>query len=175
MPLHVALLEPPDPAVLGSIAGSCLTADASLHVVGTVPPLSEMQVAEDSDPVDWHGLDWWIHPGWRDFRDAITRERCLYFGAGGERDPADAPFRHNSVLVIGRADGQLPDRIIEKYPSRVYGLPAVGRRKQPDLGKSVALLLAMAARRIEERNRERPVLIDPRSGPLRFGRGRTRA
>ena len=43
-------------------------------------------------------------PGWRDFRDAMSRERCLYFAADGERDPAEAPFRAQLGAGLRRRD-----------------------------------------------------------------------
>ncbi|HEY4321247.1 MAG TPA: TrmH family RNA methyltransferase [Gemmatimonadales bacterium] len=146
MPLHVALLEPRSAALNGDIARRCAAVDASLHLVA---PAFEADDAEflAAGPADWEALDWWIHPGWRDFRDAMSRERCLYFSATSERDPVDAPFKPNSVLVFGSEELGLPDKICEKYPDRVFGLPRAAKRKQDDPASAVELTLKFASQR----------------------------
>lgn len=174
MPLHVALLEPPSAPVLGAVASRCAAADASLHVIGELPMPRTDPALLQAGPEDWDALDWWVHPGWHDFREAMSRERCIYFAAGAERDTAEAPFRANSVLVIGTEDGALPDRILEKYPSRIFRLPMPPRKRKVDLGASVELLLTVAAEGVAARASRRPVLIDPMAEPMRYGRGRAR-
>ena len=37
------------------------------------PVAAEVRAA---GPKDWEALDWWLHPGWRAFRDAMSRVRC---------------------------------------------------------------------------------------------------
>ena len=146
MALHVALLEPRTPSITGDVAKQCAAADASLHLVG--PQFSTDDPAfRDAGPSDWDALDWWVHPMWRDFRDAMSRERCLYFTAESDRDPVEAPFKANSVLVFGTEELALPEKIREKYPDRVFGLPRAARRKQQNPGEAVALTLKFAAQR----------------------------
>lgn len=174
MSLHVALLEPPSVPVLGAVASQCASADASLHLIGELPVARTDPSLLSAGPDDWDALDWWVHPGWRDFRDAMSRERCIYFAVGAERDTSEAPFRGNSVLVVGTEDGALPDRILEKYPTRIFRLPMPPRKRKVDLGQSVSLLLEVAAERLAARASERPVLIDPMAKPMRYGRGRAR-
>lgn len=146
MPLHVALLEPKTPSVTGDLAKRCAAVDASLHLVGPLFSTDDA-VFRAAGPEDWETLDWWVHPLWRDFRDAMSRERCLYFAADSDRDPVDAPFKPNSVLVFGTEDLALPDKIREKYPERVFGLPRAAKRKQNDTAAAVELTLKFAAER----------------------------
>src|SRR5689334_8182546 len=133
MPLHIALLEARTPDLTGTVAKRCGAVDASLHLVGPLGFAANDPAFRDAGPADWASLDWWVHPGWRDFRDAMSRERCLYFAADSERDPVEAPFRGNSVLVFGNETLGLPDRIREKYPERVFGLPRAAKRRSDDL------------------------------------------
>ncbi len=155
MPLHVAMLEPKTPEINGELARRCAAVDASLHLV------SPQFAADDpafvaAGPPDWNSVDWWVHPLWRDFRDAMSRERCLYFSADSDRDPVDAPFKPNSVLVFGNEELALPDKIREKYPDRVFGLPRAAKRKQHDTPLAVELTLKFAAERTGDRpKRER--------------------
>ncbi len=175
MALHVALLEPVTPPAVGALARQCAEADASLHLVGPLPFEPDDDRLRKSGPKDWSELDWWVHPGWRDFRDAMSRERCLYFALDGERDAAEAPYRPNSVLVLGDEAGALPDRIREKYPQRIFKLPMPPRKRKVDMARSVELLLDLAAERVE-------AAAAPGTGdaaaepakPMRYGRGRGR-
>lgn len=168
MPLHIALLEPLTPTLVGGIARHCAAADASLHLVGPLSFTQEDAALRKAGPKDWGALDWWVHPGWRDFRDAMARERCLYFAADAERDADDAPFRANSVLVLGNAEGVLPDRILAKYPRRTYRLPAVPRKRGYDLAAATGALLTLAAARLAA---PPPGSMVPTT-PMRYGRGR---
>ena len=148
MPLHVALLEPRTPDISGDLARRCAAADTSLHLVGPLFSTDDPGF-RSAGPPDWETVDLWVHPAWRDFRDAMSRERCLYFAADSERDPADAPFRPNSVLVFGTEELGLPDRIREKYPDRVFGLPRAAKRKRDDTAAAVELTVKFAAQRSE--------------------------
>ena len=147
MPLHIALLEPRTPTTTAAVAKRCGAVDASLHLVGPLGFGADEPAFRTSSEVDWETLDWWVHPGWRDFRDAMRRDRCIYFAANGTRDPAEAPFRGNSVLVFGDEALGLPEKIREKYPDRVFRVPGGKGRGKPDLAAAVEATLAFAAGR----------------------------
>jgi tRNA (cytidine/uridine-2'-O-)-methyltransferase len=148
MPLHVALLEAHTPKVVGAVARRCATLGASLHLIGPLDFTTDDPELLATGPENWDLLDWWLHPGWRDFRDAMSRERCLYFAVDAERDPGDAPFRSNSVLVFGDEALGIPERIRGKYPDRLFKLPrAATRAKTLDLPHAIEATLAFAAKR----------------------------
>lgn len=154
MPLHIALLDPRTPTITAAVAKRCITVDASLHLVGPLGFGANEPAFRTSADVDWDALDWWVHPGWRDFRDAMRRDRCIYFAADGQRDPAEAPFQPNSVLVFGDEALGLPERIREKYPERVFRLPGAKTRRPPDLVAAVEATLAFATGRSSVAPRE---------------------
>ncbi len=169
MPLHIALLEPRSGETTGRVATACAGADASLHLVGPLGfGLDDADFAA-TRPDDWARFDWWHHPRWRDFRDAMSRERCLYFTADGGKDPSDAPFRPNSVLVFGSEALELPERIREKYPDRIFAAPGHRGRGRATLPDAVAATLALAASQLGMPGAEPP---PPKRGR---GRGRTGA
>ncbi len=148
MSLHVALLEARTPAVVGAVARRCATVGASLHLVGPLAFTTDDPELVAAGPDHWDLLDWWLHPAWRDFRDAMSRDRCLYFAVDAERDPGDAPFRPNSVLVFGDESVGMPERIRGKYPDRLFKLPrAAARAKTVDLPHAIEATLAFAAKR----------------------------
>lgn len=172
MPLHIALLESVTPTVVGAIARACGDVDASLHLVGPLPFERDDAALRKAGPRNWAKLDWWVHPGWRDFRDAMARERCLYFSHDAERDASEAPFKANSVLVIGTESGTLPDRIRDKYPTRIYRLPAAAKKGKSELAQSVEQLLKLAKER--EGKQAGGAVVVERTEPMRYGRGPSR-
>jgi tRNA (cytidine/uridine-2'-O-)-methyltransferase len=149
MPLHIALLETLPAPTVGAIARCCQAVDASLHLVGALGFEAGDPAVLEAGPEDWDALDWWHHPEWKDFRGAMSRERCLYFAIDGEHDPIEAPFRPNSVLVFGDMHLELPQRIREKYPDRIYALPRAVRGNSPGLPRAIEVTLAFAAKRLE--------------------------
>lgn len=171
MALHIVLLEPATAATVGALVKVTATAGSSLHTVGELPFTQDDAALRKAGPADWSSADWWVHTQWRHFRDAMARERCIYFSRDAERDPAEAPFRSNSVLVIGTEDGVLPDRIRDKYPTRLYRLPTPPRKRKFDLAASAALLLETGAGRLAA---EAAAASGLPTGPIRYGRGRTR-
>ena len=75
----------------------------------------------------WDKVDLWLHPNWFRFRDAISRDRCLYFSANADQDFREARFAANSVLVFGNETDGLPEKILEKHPERCFGFPCRAR------------------------------------------------
>lgn len=117
--MHVALMEPNDRAATDQVAGLCAASGTSLHLIGPVGfDVDDLEGEEAGGQ-----LDLWIHPDWFEFRRAITRERCYYFTPDGAKEIGEARLRSTSVLMFAGPDG-LPERIKEKYPHRLYRLPA---------------------------------------------------
>ena len=123
MGLAIALIEPQIPPNTGSIARLCAATGTSLHVIGP------MGFELDDARLKRAGLDYgdavdmWVHPAWRAFRDAVARDRCLYFSTHGTQPYVDAPFTSNSVLVFGSETRGMPERIRDKHPERLYRIP----------------------------------------------------
>jgi tRNA (cytidine/uridine-2'-O-)-methyltransferase len=119
--MHIALMEPNDRRAADQVAALCAASGTSLHLIGPVG-----FDAEDFEGENAGGeLDLWIHPDWFEFRRAIARERCYYVSADGTKTIEEARVRSTSVLMFAGPEG-MPDRIKEKYPHRMYQLPAEG-------------------------------------------------
>jgi len=117
MTLHVALIEPKVPPSTGNVMRLCAGADVPLHLIGPLAfDLAATDAARD-------GVDLWDHPDWFSFRDAISRDRCIYFTADARVDYTRAPFKSNSVLVFANEQDGMPARIVEKHRQRCYRLP----------------------------------------------------
>lgn len=122
MALHVALMEPNDHAQALDVARFCAERDLPLHLVG---PIGEDVETESLEHASSEGrtVDLWVHSNWFEFRDAVARERCFYFGRGARHDARKARLPSNGVLVFSGSTAGLPDRILAKHPARCYRLP----------------------------------------------------
>ena len=147
--MHIALIEPRIPPNTGNIARLCAATDTSLHLI---EPLGfSMADAElKRAGLDyWDSVDYWIHAGWRAFREAIARERCLYFSARATRPLAEARFRQNSVLIFGNETDGMPDRILEKHPEECYTIPMPsGKVRSLNLSTAAGIVLYQALQQV---------------------------
>jgi tRNA (cytidine/uridine-2'-O-)-methyltransferase len=152
MALHVALIQPLIPPNTGNIARLCAATDTSLHLI---EPLGFS--LEDTDlrraGLDyWHSVDLWLHPDWFAFRDAMRRERCLYFSARAERSFWEAPYEPTSCLVFGNETDGMPMRILEKHPDRCFRIPMSGPVRSLNLATAVGVVLYEALRCLGSRS-----------------------
>ncbi|HET6580012.1 MAG TPA: tRNA (cytidine(34)-2'-O)-methyltransferase, partial [Gemmatimonadales bacterium] len=148
MALHVALIQPRIPPNTGNIARLCAATDTPLHLIGPLGfSLDEREVRRAGLDY-WDKTDLWVHPDWYSFRDAITRERCLYFSANAERDYRKAPFRAGHVLVFGNETEGMPARILEKYPERCFRIPMPGDVRSLNLANAVSVVLYEGLRQL---------------------------
>ena len=131
MSLHVALISPRIPPNTGNIARLCAATDTPLHLIGPLGfSLDEREVRRAGLDY-WDKTDLWVHPDWFAFRDAIARDRCLYFSANAELDYRSAPYRDRGVLVFGNETDPDPG---EASPPLLPDSDA-GRRAQPQPGE----------------------------------------
>ncbi len=147
MPLHVALIQPQIPPNTGNIARLCAAADTSLHLIAPLGFSLDESELRRAGLDYWESVDLWVHPDWFAFRDAMNRERCLYFSARAELSYWDAPYRHNSCLVFGSETDGMPPRILEKHPERCFRIPMTGPVRSLNLATAVGIVLYEAIRR----------------------------
>jgi tRNA (cytidine/uridine-2'-O-)-methyltransferase len=148
MALHVALIQPQIPPNTGNIARLCAATDTPLHLIEPLGfSIADREVRRAGLDY-WDKVDLWVHPDWFAFRDAISRDRCLYFSANATRDYRDAPFRQNSVLVFGSETEGMPARILEKHPDRCFRIPMEGDVRSLNLANAVSIVLYEARDRV---------------------------
>jgi tRNA (cytidine/uridine-2'-O-)-methyltransferase len=186
MPLNVALIEPRIPPNTGNIARLCAAADTPLHLIGPLGFSLEEKEVRRAGLDYWDKTDLWVHENWFAFRDAISRDRCLYFSANAELDYRQAPFRANSMLVFGNETDGLPARILEKHPERCFRIPMPGDVRSLNLANAVSVVLYEGLRKLDiplpvgeglVSNDDLAPSSEPatRGRPRRGGRGRGRA
>ena len=148
MALHVALIQPRIPPNTGNIARLCAATDTPLHLIGPLGFSIDAREVKRAGLDYWNKVDLWEHPDWFAFRDAVSRERCLYFSANAENDYRQAPFRDRSVLVFGNETEGMPPRILEKHPRRCFRIPMPGEVRSLNLANAVSIVLYEALRQL---------------------------
>jgi tRNA (cytidine/uridine-2'-O-)-methyltransferase len=148
MALHIALIEPKIPPNTGNIARLCVATDTPLHLIEPLGFGLDDREVKRAGLEYWDKVDLWLHPNWFRFRDAISRDRCLYFSANAERDYRDAPFAVNSVLVFGNESDGLPAKILEKHPERCFRIPMPGDVRSLNLANAVSVVLYEGLRQL---------------------------
>ncbi len=146
MSLGVALIEPSIAPNTGNIARLCAATDTSLHLIEPLGfDLHDAELGRSSiHYID--AVDLWVHPSWRHFREAISRERCYYFSAHGTNDFWDLEVPGNAVLVFGNETLGMPQRILDKHPERCYRIPMKGEVRSLNLATAVGIALYEALR-----------------------------
>ncbi|HLS47675.1 MAG TPA: tRNA (cytidine(34)-2'-O)-methyltransferase [Gemmatimonadales bacterium] len=141
MALHIALIQPQIPPNTGNIARLCAATDTPLHLIEPLGFSLDDRQMKRAGLDHWGDVDLWVHPDWFTFRDAITRDRCLYFSANATRDYREAPFRSNSVLVFGSETEGMPQRILDKHPDQCFRIPMEGPVRSLNLANAVSIVL----------------------------------
>ncbi|MBI2073349.1 MAG: tRNA (cytidine(34)-2'-O)-methyltransferase [Gemmatimonadetes bacterium] len=148
MSLTVVVIEPQIPPNTGNIARLCAATDTSLQLIEPLGFSLDDDQLRRAGLDYWNEVDLWVHPSWREFRAAVSRDRCLYFSAHGGQSYFLAPFSPNSVLVFGNETMGLPARIREKHPERVYRIPMRPAVRSLNLATAVGIVLYEALRRV---------------------------
>jgi tRNA (cytidine/uridine-2'-O-)-methyltransferase len=148
MALHVALIQPQIPPNTGNIARLCAATDSPLHLIEPLGFSLDAREVRRAGLDYWDKTDLWLHSDWYAFRDAISRDRCLYFSANAERDYRRAPYQDRRVLVFGSETEGMPARILEKHPERCFRIPMSGEVRSLNLANAVSVVLYEGLRQL---------------------------
>lgn len=148
MALHVALIQPQIPPNTGNIARLCAATDSPLHLIGPLGFSLDAREVRRAGLDYWDKTDLWLHQDWYAFRDAISRDRCLYFSANAENDYRQASFADRGVLVFGSETEGMPARILDKHPERCFRIPMPGDVRSLNLANAVSVVLYEGLRQL---------------------------
>ncbi len=148
MALHVALIQPQVPPNTGNIARLCAATDSPLHLIAPLGFSLDAREVRRAGLDYWDKTDLWLHSDWYAFRDAISRDRCLYFSANAEHDYRRAPYQDRRVLVFGSETEGMPVRILEKHPERCFRIPMPGEVRSLNLANAVSVVLYEGLRQL---------------------------
>lgn len=148
MGLQIALIEPKIPPNTGNIARLCAATDTSLHLIEPLGFRIDDAEMRRAGLDYWDGVDLWVHPGWRAFREAMSRERCLYFSSRATRPFWEAPVQANSCLVFGNETDGMPARILEKHPEACFRIPMTPAVRSLNLATAAGIVLYEGLRQL---------------------------
>ena len=148
MALHVALIQPQIPPNTGNIARLCAATDSPLHLIEPLGFSLDAREVRRAGLDYWDKTDLWLHSSWYAFRDAISRDRCLYFSANAQRDYRRAPYQDRCVLVFGSETEGMPLRILEKHPERCFRIPMSSEVRSLNLANAVSVVLYEGLRQL---------------------------
>jgi tRNA (cytidine/uridine-2'-O-)-methyltransferase len=164
MSLQIALIQPLIPPNTGNVARLCAATDASLHLIEPLGFSLDDAELKRAGLDYWEHVDFWVHPDWFAFRDAMTRDRCLYFSANATRPYWDASFQPNSCLVFGNESDGMPQRILDKHPDECFRIPMPsGKVRSLNLATAVGIVLYEAMRQLQSGRRPAGRLVRGRS------------
>lgn len=146
--LQIALIEPRIPPNTGNIARLCAATTTGLHLIEPLGFSIEDPEVRRAGLDYWNEVDLWIHPHWRLFREAMARERCLYFSANASRSFWDARFHPHTCLVFGNEVDGMPERILDKHPERCFRIPMTGQVRSLNLATAAGIVLYEALRQV---------------------------
>jgi tRNA (cytidine/uridine-2'-O-)-methyltransferase len=153
--LHIALIEPQIPPNTGNIGRLAAATDTSLHIIEPIGFSMADREVQRAGLDYWPHVDLWQHPDWFAFRDAMARDRCLYFSSNAKRPYWEAPYQANSCLVFGNETEGMPERILEKHPEQSFTIPMQGPVRSLNLATAVGIVLYEAIRQLHKGNARR--------------------
>ena len=155
--LQIALYEPRIPQNTGNIARTCAAFSIPLNLIG---PLG---FSLDDKYLKRAGLDYWplvqlnLHTNYYQFQQTIsTQSRIIAFSKLGNTQLDSIQFIEGDILLFGREDTGLPERISSNCHS-ISSIPMPGGQKQGNingvrslnLSSAVAIVLYQAAHKLE--------------------------
>jgi tRNA (cytidine/uridine-2'-O-)-methyltransferase len=147
MTLHVALIEPQIPPNTGNVMRLCAGADVPLHLIGPIGfPLDGPDVkraaVEHRDKVDL-----WEHPDWFAFRDAISRDRCIYFTTDARVDYTRRRSARTACSSSATRRTACRRASSRSTVQRCYRIPSVGML-EPEPANAVSVVLYEGLRQL---------------------------
>ena len=146
--MHVALIEPQIPPNTGNIVRLTAATGSPLHLI---EPLGFELAAPELKRAGldyWSHADIWVHKSWDEFRQAIGRDRSLYFSANATNDFWEAPFAPNSCLIFGNETAGMPAKLLAKYPERCFRIPMRQETRCLNLATAVGIVLYEGLRQL---------------------------
>lgn len=147
--MHIALIEPRIPPNTGNIARLCAATDTALHLIEPLGFQIDDAELRRAGLDYWDAVDLWVHSGWRAFREAMSRDRCLYFSAKAERPFWAAPFQANSCLLFGNEVDGMPERILAKHPEESFRIPMTDAVRSLNLATAAGIVLYEGLRQVQ--------------------------
>lgn len=148
-PLHVVLVEPEIPPNTGAIARTCAATGSVLHLVGELGFSVDAQAVRRAGLDYWHLVDCRRHEDWDAFRRRHPDLRLRLHSARATRSYVEADYSPGDGLVFGRESVGLPEALLQRHASELYGIPTLERTvRSLNLSNAAAIVVYEALRQL---------------------------
>jgi len=146
-PFQICLVAPEIPPNTGSVARTCGATQSILHLVEPLGFSLDERAVRRAGLDYWHLVDVRVHATFEAFEQARPPGTLHLFSAGATQSYLDAPLTPGDCLVFGRESTGLPEELLARYPTQVWGIPTIGPVRSLNLSNPVSIVLYEALRR----------------------------
>ena len=112
--MEISLFEPRIPQNTGSIARTCAAFNITLNLIEPLGFKLDDKYLKRAGLDYWHLMNIVNYPDFDVFKKAKRNNRLISFSKKNGIYLHDFKFQNNDILLFGREDNGLPDRIIER-------------------------------------------------------------
>ena len=140
---RVALFEPRIPQNTGTIGRSCLAFNLSLDIIKPTGFSFEDKYLKRAGLDYWSHVDLHLHDSFDEYKNKFINSRIIGFTKKSSNFISNINFTNTDILLFGREDTGLPDKIMSKCHI-ISGIPMPGGADQLKTGGVRSLNLSVA-------------------------------
>ena len=140
---RVALFEPRIPQNTGTIGRSCLAFNMSLDIIKPTGFSFEDKYLKRAGLDYWANVDLNLFESFDDYKKSFNNSRIIALTKKSSNSISDIIYKETDILLFGREDTGLPDKIMNKC-ELIAGIPMPGGENQLNIGGVRSLNLSVA-------------------------------
>ena len=140
---RVALFEPRIPQNTGTIGRSCLAFDLSLDIIKPTGFSFEDKYLKRAGLDYWSNVDFHLYETFEEYKEKFSNSRIVALTKKSNNSISNIDYKNTDILLFGREDTGLPDRIMSKCEI-IAGIPMPGGENQVKKGGVRSLNLSVA-------------------------------
>jgi len=140
---RVALFEPRIPQNTGTIGRSCLAFDLSLDIIKPTGFSFEDKYLKRAGLDYWANVDVHLYESFEQYKNTFSSSRIIALTKKSSNSISNLIYRDSDILLFGREDTGLPDKIINDC-EKVAGIPMPGGESKLRTGGVRSLNLSVA-------------------------------
>ena len=140
---RVALFEPRIPQNTGTIGRSCLAFNMSLDIIKPTGFSFEDKYLKRAGLDYWENVDLNLFESFQDYKNSFIDSRIIALTKKSNNSISDIIYKETDILLFGREDTGLPDKIMNKC-ELIAGIPMPGGENNLKTGGVRSLNLSVA-------------------------------
>jgi tRNA (cytidine/uridine-2'-O-)-methyltransferase len=145
-------VEPEIPPNTGNVARLCAATASPLHLVGRLGFRIDAHSVRRAGVDYWHLVDLRQHVDFeyflRSWRAESPGGSLHLFSAIAHASYLEAAYTSGDALVFGKESVGLSERLLERFPDRVVGIPTMGGVRSLNLANAAGIALYEALRQL---------------------------